>query len=110
MANWLERAKREIPAGTDRATVKTAGRNPTAVKAVPEPGEPVISRGSIGSKGSAPRATFQEIEPDLASLINRMGAFWGYDQEDFQIVRKSAAHDPDGWRRLCMADKERWGW
>jgi hypothetical protein len=62
MANWLDRAKREIPQGAGRATAIADERNPTAVTAVREPGEPEISRASIGSNGSAPVAGFREIE------------------------------------------------
>lgn len=60
MANWLERAKRELPLGAAGATAKADERNPTAVTAVPELREVEISRGSIGSNGSAPTAVFQE--------------------------------------------------
>ena len=52
MANWLERAKREIPQSAGRATANTAERNPTAVTAVPNPGESGISR---DPKAAAPK-------------------------------------------------------
>lgn len=61
MTNWLDRAKREIPQGAGPATAIADERNPTAVTAVREPGEPDISRDSIGSNGSAPVAGFGEI-------------------------------------------------
>ena len=62
MANWLERATREIPQSAGRATANTAERSLTAVTAVREPGESEISRASIGSNGSAPAAGLREIE------------------------------------------------
>ena len=36
MANWLERAKSEIPQSAGGVTAKTDERNPTAVTAVPQ--------------------------------------------------------------------------
>jgi len=62
MANWLERAKREIPHGADRGTAIADERNPTAVTAVRESDEPEISRASIGSNGSAPAPGCRESE------------------------------------------------
>lgn len=53
MANWLERAKREIPQDAGRVTAIADKRNPTAVTAVAEPSKSDISRASIGSNGSA---------------------------------------------------------
>jgi len=60
MANWLERARRELPLGAAEAAAKTAERNPTAVTAVQELYEAENSQASIGSNGSAPAAVFQE--------------------------------------------------
>jgi hypothetical protein len=62
MANWLERARREIPQSAGRTTANSAERNPTALTAVREPGEPENSWASIGSNGSAPAARFRVIE------------------------------------------------
>lgn len=62
MTNWLDRAKREIPQGAGPTTAIADERNPTAVTAVREPGEPDISRDSIGSNGSAPVAGFRESD------------------------------------------------
>lgn len=62
MANWLERARREIPQSAGWATAITDERIPTAVTAVPEPGESENSGASIGSNGSAPVAALREIE------------------------------------------------
>ena len=62
MANWLERARREIPQSAGRTTANSVERNPTAVTAVPERGASENSRASIGSNGSAPAAGFREIE------------------------------------------------
>lgn len=79
MANWLERAQREIPQSPGGATAIADERNLTAVTAVPPSGspeisralsavmavrasgEPEISRASIGSNGSASAAGFREI-------------------------------------------------
>jgi len=62
MANWLERAKREIPRGASQATAIADERNPTAVMAVRESDELQISRVSIGSNGSAPVPGCRESE------------------------------------------------
>ena len=62
MANWLERARREIPRSTDRTTANSDERTLTAVPAVPQPGESGFSGPSIGSNGGAPVACLQEIE------------------------------------------------
>lgn len=62
MANWLERARREIPQSADRGTAKTDEGTLSAVTAVPESGDSENSLGSIGSNGSAPVAVFPEIE------------------------------------------------
>lgn len=64
MADWLERARREIPQSADGATAKTDERTPSAVTAVPEPGKFENSSASIGSNGSAPVGVFPEIEAD----------------------------------------------
>lgn len=66
MANWLERARREIPRSTDRDAAKTDEGNPTAVTAVPKPGESGNVLASIGSNDSAPLAASREIEADSA--------------------------------------------
>lgn len=50
------------------------------------------------------------IPGDLEAMIERMGQFWGYCGEDYRIIRELAAKDPGGWRLLCLADAERWGW
>lgn len=63
MANWLERAKREIPRGADRATAKADEGNPTTLMAAPEPDGQGISRGSFGSNDSAPSEGFHETAP-----------------------------------------------
>jgi hypothetical protein len=63
MAYWLERAKREFAQSAGRGTAEAAERNPTAVMAVPDPGDAEILRASIGSNGSATVAVFTEAEP-----------------------------------------------
>lgn len=62
MVDWLARARREFGQSADRDTANTAERNPTAVTAVPDPGDTGILRGSIGSNGSAGAAVHMEIE------------------------------------------------
>lgn len=62
MVDWLLRARREIAQSADRGTAETAERIPTAVTAVPHPGDAEISQDSIGSTGSATAAEFLEIE------------------------------------------------
>ncbi len=62
MADWLLRARREIPQSAGWDTANTAERNPTAVTAVPDPADAEILQASIGSNGSATAADFQEIE------------------------------------------------
>lgn len=66
MANWLERARREIPRSTDWGTAKTDEENPTAVTSVPKPGESENLQASIGSNGSVPVGASREIEVDSA--------------------------------------------
>jgi hypothetical protein len=63
MLNWLERAKREIPAGADQPAVISAKRNAMTVMAVSEPDATEISRASIGSNGSVQSASGWEVEP-----------------------------------------------
>lgn len=64
MANWLERARREIPQRTGGATAKTDEGTLSAVTAVPQPGDSESSGASIGSNGSAPVAASWEIEAE----------------------------------------------
>jgi hypothetical protein len=64
MADWLERAKREFAQSAGPVTANTADRNPTAVTAVPDPGDAEILRCSIGSNGSSAATNFQEFEAD----------------------------------------------
>lgn len=62
MADWLDRVRRELASRADRGTAETAERNPTAVMAVPHPGDAEISRDSIGSNGSIAAPESLEIE------------------------------------------------
>jgi hypothetical protein len=62
MVDWLERAKRKFAQSADPVTAVTVERNPTAVTAVPDPGDAEILRASIGSNGSATATDFQETE------------------------------------------------
>ena len=63
MLNWLERAKREIPASADQPAAISAERNAMTVMAVSEPDATDISRVSIGSNGSVQSASDREVEP-----------------------------------------------
>jgi hypothetical protein len=63
MLNWLERAKREIPASADQPAAISAERNAMTVMAVSEPDATEISRVSIGSNGSVQSASGWEVEP-----------------------------------------------
>jgi hypothetical protein len=67
MANWLERARREIPKSARRRTANSAERTLTAVTAVPDQGLWEKSAASIGSNGSTSSGDFSEIE----ATINR---------------------------------------
>ncbi|MBI5815440.1 MAG: hypothetical protein HZB29_07500 [Nitrospinae bacterium] len=67
MANWLERARREILEKADLATAVTAKRNLTAVMAVTHLGESGISRVSNDTNGSALAAGFWKIESSKTS-------------------------------------------
>lgn len=74
MANWLERARREIQKTSSRPTVKTDETPVLAVSAVPQPGESGISRASTASRGSihnGPDAGAEEISPALADAYRR---------------------------------------
>ena len=62
MANWLERARCEIPRSAGWVTANSAERNPTAVTAVRKPSELEIPQVSIGSNGSAPTRGLTEIK------------------------------------------------
>ena len=118
MANWLERARREISSGADRATAKTAERNPTAVMAVPDPGEAEISGGSICSDGSARAADLQETEtvvprPWLAHIKETDDAIIAHlldqfrvnmEARDYFLLRAAKTPPPDIFdddRRRC---------
>jgi hypothetical protein len=74
MADWLERARREMPQSADAATAKTDERTLSAVTAVPEPGKFKNSTSSIGSNGSAPVADFSEIEADGSMTADQESA------------------------------------
>jgi hypothetical protein len=62
MANWLERARREIPRSTDCTTANSDERGLTAVTAVAQQASSGISGPSIGSNGSALHTVLPEIE------------------------------------------------
>lgn len=62
MANWIDRARREILEKAGLGTAVTAKRNLTAVLAVTHLEESGISRVSNGSNGSTLEGSFLEIE------------------------------------------------
>jgi hypothetical protein len=62
MANWLERARHEIPRSAGQGTAKTDERDLSTVTSVCRPDESEKSSTSIGSNGSAPAAILPEIE------------------------------------------------
>lgn len=62
MVDWLLRAQREFAQSADRGTAETAERIPTAVTAVPDPGNTEFLQDSIGSNGSNPAGDFLEVE------------------------------------------------
>jgi len=65
MANWLERARREIQKTPCRPTANTDERTLTAVMAVRHPGLCEKSAASIGSNGSTPSGDFSKIEATI---------------------------------------------
>lgn len=85
MANWLERAKREIPKGADQTTAIADERNLTAVTAVRQAGKPNISQASIGSNGSALVAVFKERQ-----IVNKSMA--QMSSEDESAIRAWLDH------------------
>ena len=62
MTNWLHRAKAEILQNAGIGTANSDDRGLTAVLAVPNPTVSEISRGSIGSNGSAESEGWREID------------------------------------------------
>lgn len=110
MANWLERARREIQKTSSRPTAKTDETLVLAVSAVPQPWESGISRASTASRGSIhnePDAGAEEIGPALADAYRR---FWSLPESEpievFQAVRReierleSKADPQTAWRTL----------
>ena len=100
MANWLERAKREIQESAGRTTAITAERNLTSVMAVPKPGESKISLASNGSNGSANAAGLREIEAannadvmELKRLVRRCGELYGFTKAEHRDALEVAMSD-----------------
>ncbi len=69
MANWLERAKHQIPQSAGEATAKTDERNPTAVTAVPKPGAPENSLPVTTAEEAVIRAWLAHIEETDEAII-----------------------------------------
>lgn len=69
MANWLERAKHQIPQSAGRTTAKTDERNPTAVTAVPKTGEAENLLPVTTAEEAAIRAWLAHIEETDEAII-----------------------------------------
>lgn len=55
-------------------------------------------------------AANEEIKPDLELIIQRVGTFYEYSPEDFDLVRDLARRDPDGLRCALVSDPLRLVW
>lgn len=90
MANWLERARREIPRSADRGTAKADEGTLSAVTAVANQGESGNLRASIGSNGSAPVAVFPEIKAVSAVAADQEAAIRSWlaqiDETDEAVI------------------------
>lgn len=103
MANWLERAKQQIPQSAGRATAKTDERNPTAVTAVPQPGEAGNSRPVTTTEEAAIRAWLAHIEETDEAIIKIVLDQCRADAEALRYFLRRAAQVPvdDDDRRRC---------
>ncbi len=91
MANWLERARREIPRGADRTTANSDERGLTAVTAAPQQAGSGISGPSIGSNGSSPEVALPEIEE--ATIREWLAYIEETDPETIaQVLNKCRTH------------------
>jgi hypothetical protein len=79
MANWLDRAKREIARGADRTTAKADEVDATAVMAVPRADEITLSSVSIGNNGGAPVTVSEKFEASSST-------WWGVRYPDREPV------------------------
>jgi len=94
MANWLERAKREIRETPCRPTANTAETQVSSVTAVPHPSESGISGGGFGSFGSTPSADFLEIDAAIPRLCDARGDGDGNRAALLSNVRE---YPPERW-------------
>lgn len=69
MANWLERAKHQIPQSAGRTTAKTDERNPTAVTAVSKPDKTENALPVTTAEEAAIRAWLAHIEETDEAII-----------------------------------------
>ena len=51
-----------------------------------------------------------EIPDDLRRMIQAMGEYWHYSDEDYATAYEGARADPDAWRSLCLEDAKHFGW
>lgn len=51
-----------------------------------------------------------ELADDLRRMIQAMGEYWRYSDEDYKTAFEGARADPDQWRALCIEDAKRFGW
>jgi hypothetical protein len=113
MANWLERARREIPQSADLATAKTDERTLAAVTAVPRLGESKSACASIGSNGSASVAASREIKADSPMTTAQESAIGSWlaqiEETDEAIVvhvMNRCQQDPDARRYFIRRASE----
>lgn len=105
MANWLERAKQQIPQSAGGVTAKTDERNPTAVMAVPQPGEGENSRSVTTAEEAAIRAWLAHIEETDEAIIAIVLEQCRADAEALRYFLRRAAEVPQSAdyddRRRC---------
>lgn len=90
MANWLERARQQIPLSAGRPTAKTDDRKLSAVTAVPKLSEFGNATASIGSNGSAPVEDSLDIAADSSMTAAQESAIRSWlaqiDEADGAII------------------------
>lgn len=108
MANWLERARREIPKSADQGTANTAIRPISAVTAVPKSDESGFSRVSCDDGDSAAAAHRQraELQALIDTLVEKTGYFTEADKLEALEV---ALRAPDEWLEYLPLLIERYG-
>lgn len=89
MADWLERARRQIPKPPVESTANTAERSVTAVLAVPKPGPTRIPASSIGSNGSTPSGKYPKSEPAVKATVTVLYA--AHDDRPASTITQAVA-------------------